>query len=231
MMKRKITVHLLTSQFATREGNADFNLGAVCVCELFKRLAGERGLALPKPFVAIEGQFKGTALPAHAAASNIVVFSPTDVSAFAALDDADRKRMVADLVNEVVVGALAFAGMDKGTFDEVFDEMKARGYENRYVWKRKRCPDRRRFVEIEVELQIRHIDIRARLLDADDEVLEAMDVLRIGINEFALHRILGDLKFADTGGAFIEPRSGERVDVAFGFYPEITDGCKRAENF
>lgn len=215
MMKRKITVHLVTSQFATNEGNADFNLGAVCVCELFKRLAAERELAIPKPFVAIEGQFRGTSLPTHAAISNVVVFSPTDVSAFATLDDAGRKQMAAELVNEVVVGACAFVGMDPKAFDEVFDEMRARGYENRYVWKRKRCPDRRRFVEIEVQWEVRHIDIRARLLDGNDQVLEAVDVLRIGINEFALHRILGDLKFADTGGAFIQPRSGERVDVTF----------------
>jgi|GEM_PF-5788861 len=203
---------LLTSWFASREENAGFDIQNVCMTAFFKRLSDEMGLLPPKPWRKVNVEY-GPDKRAHVMYGPPPVWtleSQKDIREFFCLGEQEKRRYGWGLMKEVWAACAPSLGDDVHRFDSVFAEMERQEFRNHYLWKKKLSKDRRLQVSIFVEYTSQWIDVTAVLEERGGDVSRHA-VARIAPNEFAIHEMLGSIKFDPDVGPAIVSRSGRDV--------------------
>ena len=214
-MSKPANLHfqLLTSWFPSKEENARFDIENVCMTAFLKRLSLEMGIVLPKPWRKVNICYGPDQRDnfTYGDAPRFTLESMRDIRDFFSLDDLERRKYACGLMRDALAFIAPILGDDPHRFEPLFLEMEQSRFRNRFLWKRKTSRNRDRAVSVFVEYTSESIEVSAVVSPKDGSDGAERTVKRIRPNEFAIHEMLGEIKFDRTLGPVLLSRSGRDV--------------------
>lgn len=213
---KSLYIQLLTNWFPSREENAAFDLGTVCMTALFERISRQLNTPLGKGFGKLNIEFGPDKRDGMIYGSSTIftIESTRDIRLFAGLPEQGKRELAVDLMQFGTQQLSAYAGKSIHTFDAVFEQMHRLKMQNFFLWKKKLSRDRLSSCSVFIEYTTTHIILYAAVQrSGEPDDAKPHEVARIKPNEFAIHDMLGDIEFDEVQGPTLIPRSSRSPQI------------------